>query len=137
MKKQFFYLIAAIVFLMTGAAAQIAAQSIKVNIGFDFQVGKKIYPAGAYIIEKTGRQDDNLLHLRSLETGKKASRLIAANLAGGGGRLEPKLVFERRGNEYALSQIFFDESGWGYALPKSRQEKSDLAAVIEVPLGKQ
>lgn len=136
MKKQFLNFIAVIAFFTIAAAVSTAAQTVKVNIKFDFQVGEKVYPAGEYIIEKVSRQSEGALQIRSVEAGKEKSRLISARAANAGKLVEPKLVFESDGKNLYLAEIFFDETGWGFSLPTPRPQEGNLAESkrIEVAL---
>jgi hypothetical protein len=138
MKKQFLNIIAVIIFLTTAMTAGAAAQSVKVNIKFDFQVGEKVYPAGEYVIERISRQSDNLLKIRNTALSEDKGRIIITNLTNAGKRQEPKMVFEHNGNSFFLTKIFFDDSPWGLSLkPARKREKNQIGTkVLEVALNK-
>jgi len=74
MKRQFLLLLAIAVFstaLTTNASAQ-TAKTLRANVKFDFQIGDRIYPAGAYRIELIS--SDNILLITSAsDTNKNPS----------------------------------------------------------------
>lgn len=127
MKKQFLNFIAVIAFFTIAAAVSAAAQTVKIDIKFDFQVGEKVYPAGEYIIEKVNRQSNNALQIRNYAAGKEKTQLIAARAANAGKMIKPKLVFESDGKNFYLTEIFFDETGWGFSLPTAPRQEGNLA----------
>ncbi len=105
---------------------------MRANVKFDFQIGDRIYPAGDYRIESISWQNDNLLQIRRLGDATK-SQIFLANYSTAGKRQTPKLVFEKYGRSYFLTQIFLDSEQWGYSIqPSRRQRESEkqLAARI-------
>ncbi|MGI8838016.1 MAG: hypothetical protein ACR2H4_15455 [Pyrinomonadaceae bacterium] len=144
MKKQFLVLIAIAAFttvLTTNAFGQ-AGKTADAHVKFDFQIGGRIYPAGNYRIESMSRQSDNILRIRSLG-GANKSQIIVTTLSNAGKGQTPRLVFQKYGETYFLSDIFLDTEQWGYSIrPSRRQRESEknlaLASlkVIEVPLAR-
>jgi hypothetical protein len=124
MKKQILFLAAVIIFLNAWAAINVSAQwvqSVKVDIAFDFKARGKTFPAGTYRIESISRGADNLLVFRD---GGGKTRLIIADKLYAGTIQQPKLVFERRGENFQLTGIFLESGQWGFSLPAKR-EKSE------------
>jgi len=136
MKKYLFMLIAGLIFLNVWSAKEVSAQgakSVEAEIGFDFRVGERVFPAGVYRLETVGAASENILQLRG--AGKKYQRLIAANALYVDQSQPPKLVFVRLGGEYYLSNIFLTDGRWGYSMPRSRRQKErerNLASVKTV-----
>lgn len=144
MKRQVLVLIALATLataLTTNAFGQ-AGKSVAANVKFDFQIGDRTFPAGEYRIASLSRQSDNILQIRSAgDTNKK--QIILANYSNAGKRQTPKLVFQKYGESYFLTEIFFDSEQWGYSIrPSRRQRESEknlaLASLetIEVRLAK-
>lgn len=134
MKNHLLWIIAIIVLLNVWTAGEVSAQSLKaakVKIGFDFQIGDKKYPAGDYIVESVSRTNDNLLQISN--TNGKNKKLIVANLSNAGKREEPKLVFQRHGENLFLTKIFLDGTDWGYALRPSRKQRESEKNLASAP----
>jgi hypothetical protein len=144
MKKQFLILIAIAAFttvLTTNAFGQ-AGKTATANVSFDFQIGDRLYPAGQYRIESMNRQSDNILRIRNLGDANK-NQIVVATLANAGKRQTPRLVFQKYGENYFLSNIFLDTEQWGYSIRPSRRQRENqktlaLASlkVVEVPLAR-
>jgi len=131
MKRQFLLLLAIAVFstaLTTNASAQ-TAKTLRANVKFDFQIGDRIYPAGAYRIELIS--SDNILLITSASDTNKNQIILARYSNGSKGQM-PKLVFQKYGENYFLSQIFFRE--WAYSIrPSRRQRESETTLASRVP----
>lgn len=134
MKNHLFWVIAIIVLLNVWTAGEVSAQSsraAKVTIEFDFQIGDKKYPAGDYIVESVSATSDNLLQIRN--ANGKTKKLIVANLSNAGKREEPKLIFQRYGENFFLSKVFLDGTNWGYALRSSRKQRESEKNLASAP----
>ena len=106
MKNQTFRLVAILGIFLGLAVASVHAQApskVEVNIPFEFSAGKTTLPAGVYSIK---RLSSNNVTLRS-EDGKSNVILSApvTNTSSDPNAVE-RIVFERYGNGYALSQIW-------------------------------
>ena len=144
MKRQFLILIAIAALataLPTNAFGQ-TGKTVKANVKFDFQIGERLYPAGEYWIEPISSMSDNVLRIRSVGDVNK-NQLILANQSNAGRRQTPRLVFQKYGGNYFLTDIFLDTEQWGYSIrPPRRQREGErnvaLASLetIEVRLGK-
>ena len=144
MKRQFLILIAIAAFttaLTTSAFGQ-RGKTVRANVKFDFQIGNRVYPAGDYRVESISWQNDNLLQIRSVGDATK-HQFFLANYSKAGQRQTPKLVFEKYGQSYFLTEIFLDSEQWGYSIPPSRRQRESeknlaLASLetIESPSGK-
>lgn len=135
MKKQFLILFAIVTF---AAALNVEAfgqtgRTVKADIKFNFQIGGRVYPAGAYLIESIGRQSDNILQVRSVGDADK-KQIIVAGAINAGKRQTPKLVFQKSGETYFLTEIFLDAEQWGYAIrPSHRQRESEKNLALATP----
>ena len=100
----------------TGAYAQSYA---KANVPFAFNVGAKQLPAGTYEIRALG-QSANEIMIRNTET-TAAAVSIARNE--GPRDTESKLVFDRIGTQYFLTEVWRGFGAGGMIVPTSKQEQ--------------
>ena len=135
MKRQFLLLVAIAVFataFTTNASGQ-TGKIVTVNVKFDFQIGDRRYPAGKYRIESIGRQQDNILQIRSVADTKE-SQFIVANHSTTVKTQAPKLVFEKYGQNYFLRNIVLESGQWGYSIRPSRgQRESEKQLAARIP----
>ncbi|HTQ59603.1 MAG TPA: hypothetical protein VMI32_05240 [Candidatus Solibacter sp.] len=122
---------AAVMTLTVMASARVARaqQSMVVNIPFDFVAGNQVLPAGDYAVERVGHQNTLVLVNRaySLSSPFLNTNAIAANKI----QTESRLIFNRYGDRYFLSQIWTAGDSRGRELPKSAREK-EIALVAEM-----
>ena len=127
MKKQMFMLAASVVVLVTMAAvtttqAQTTNQ-FTADIPFDFHVGGEKFPAGEYTIRCLNPSSDvKVLQLR--KTNGESSVMLHTNSIIGRINRNSRLVFNRYGNQYFLSQAWLVSESLGMQAVKSRQEKA-------------
>lgn len=124
MKRQFLLVIAITVFasaFATNASAQ-SVKTVRVNVMFDFQIGDHTYPAGEYRIQSIGNQPDNILQIRSV-SGANESQFIATSHSRTALPRVPKLVFEKYGENYFLTDIVLESGQWGYSIRASRPQR--------------
>src|SRR5882762_1863658 len=122
MKKQSF-LMAGVLMLSILAATQVARaqDAMVVDIPFAFTAGNATLPAGEYRVQKLDRNSAVLL-IHCWDA--KASALVITNAAQAKEtQTESKLVFNRYGNRYFLSQVWNAGSIRGRQLPISPREK--------------
>lgn len=142
MKKQILIAIAIIAFLNAWATTNVSAQSgkaVKVKIEFDFQVKDKTFSAGEYYIETVNWANDNAFVIRS--AGKDKNQIIIVNHQFSDKAQSPKLVFERRGTNHFLTEIFLESGQRGLSVPVSRKKSRENMAsvpaqIVEVQLSK-
>ena len=122
----------AIAALAVAVAAPLSAQSTRVtaNIPFEFMIGNKTMPSGDYSVLSVS--PPNILQIRNSETNVGA--LAVTGSVGSGDVSQagsPRLVFNRYGDHYVLSQIWDGSSGTGHELPIARSER-ELAKTASV-----
>ncbi len=103
-----------------GSTLLLAATSGKgtAEVPFDFQIQGRVLPAGMYSL--THSNTDGILYIRNEGTGENIAFLAPVRKWSKSD--DPKLTFNRYGDRYFLSAIWFGgEDGCG--LVKSRQEK--------------
>jgi hypothetical protein len=98
-----------------------AQETLRANIPFDFVAGNTSLPAGEYLVEASGPTHVLLL------IGRKdaiSSAFINTNAAvSAGPQSESKLVFNRYGDRYFLSQVWTAGNSTGRQLMKTAREK--------------
>jgi len=131
MKRQSFVM-ASLLVLSSMATTQVARaqEAMAVNIPFAFVAGNATLPAGEYRVQKLERNSVVLLIHCS---NPRASAMVITNAAQAKKlQIESKLVFNRYGKRYFLSQIWTAGSIRGRQPLKSlREEEIALAAKIE------
>jgi hypothetical protein len=122
MKKHTF-VITSLLLLSLMAAAQVvkAQEPLVVNIPFEFVAGKATLPAGEYRVEKLEKSSAVVL-IRGARPGTSATVMTMAAQANEP-QSDSKLVFNRYGNRYFLSQYWSAGSSRGRQVLKSTREK--------------
>jgi hypothetical protein len=121
--------VTALVMFATTRVAQ-AQQPLVVNVPFDFVAGNTQLPAGEYTVEVSAPTHSLILVSRKDST---ASAFINTNAAvSSTPQAESKLIFNRYGDRYFLSQVWREGYAQGRQLVKSSREKEmALTAKIE------
>jgi hypothetical protein len=86
---------------VAGVQAQ-APSKVEVNVPFEFTAGKATLKPGVYSIR---RMSGNLLALRSAD-GKSVILNAPQSLSSSDPKAEERLVFDKYGDKYVLSQIW-------------------------------
>ena|ERR1051326_9058444 len=94
--------------------------SIKANIPFDFSVGDKTLPAGAYTVAASTTPDVLLIRR---EDCRAAAMVVALRMPTEQGEDQTKLIFHRYGDQYFLAQVWSTGDSGVRELPKSRTER--------------
>jgi len=98
-----------------------AQQPLIVNVPFEFVAGGKTLPAGEYSVKVSGPQRTLLVIDRQ---DASASVFIGANsVVATEPQAESKLIFNRYGDRYFLSQVWTAGNPRGSQLMKSAREK--------------
>jgi hypothetical protein len=106
-----------------------AQETMRVNIPFDFVAGNTSLPAGEYSVETSGPTHTLLLIDRK---DASTSALIITNAAvSAEPQSESKLIFNRYGDRYFLSQVWTAGYSTGRQLLKSAREKEMAQAKNE------
>lgn len=126
------------VLLVTGALALAALTPTRVvqaqarmvvNIPFDFAAGDAKLPAGAY--EVTPSEATRTVLLVNRENPETAAILPANSAQAIDIQAKSKLVFNRYGDRYFLSQVWIEGSSRGRQMKKSAREK-EMATVAKL-----
>jgi hypothetical protein len=116
-------LMAAAMTLTALASTRVAqAQDLVVTVPFDFAAGSANLPAGDYSV-RAGLPNTHAIVLIN-RNDTSASMIVMTNAAQSAApQVQSKLVFNRYGDRYFLSQIWVAGSETGKQLPKSSREK--------------
>jgi hypothetical protein len=106
-----------------------AQQLMVVNIPFDFAVGNKTLPAGEYSVKDSPAL--NTLLLLDREDPAQGAFLPTLSVDAREIQSESKLVFNRYGNRYFLSQVWSAGRSGGRQLSMSDREK-EMAQVAKL-----
>ena len=122
MKKHSFVMTSLLLLSLMAAAQVVKAQEpLVVNIPFEFVAGKAALPAGEYRVEKLEKSSAVVL-IRGARPGTSATVMTMAAQANEP-QSDSKLVFNRYGNRYFLSQYWSTGSSRGRQVLKSTREK--------------
>ena len=122
MKKQLFKALAICGLFLTLAAGSVQAQSgyrIQTNIPFDFTAGESSLRAGIYALEQIS---DSTLLVRSID-GKKGVLLLTRATKPVGTEQKARIIFNRYGDRYFLSQAWVSGGDVGRELHPSGAER--------------
>ena len=121
MRKQLLGLATFVAFI-TIAVGSVQAQSgfrIQTTIPFDFTAGESSLRAGVYAVETIS---DNAVLVRSID-GKKSVMLLTRATEPGGKQKPARLIFNRYGDRYFLSQAWLSAGDVGRVLHPSGAER--------------
>jgi hypothetical protein len=122
MNKQIVRTLSVVLLAAAGVFAQ-GSQKLNVQIPFGFHIGNTNLPAGSYIVDEAAQ---HVLRLRSADA--KSSVMIQSLRVE---KLDPspvgKLVFNRYGDEYFLSQVWKPGVNTGSELRKTKREHELIA----------
>ena len=129
MKRIVFAALMTLIMAATIAVPVVNAQDILgCNVPFAFHIGDKQLPAGTYVVREMGR-----VTLIQSKDGENSVFGIY-NYAGPSKADETKLVFDKVGDHYFLTQIWTSARDEGLLVPESKQEK-ELRASNSGPQG--
>jgi hypothetical protein len=115
-----------IALLCAGSSFAQSEHGLKAEVPFNFSVGSTKMPAGTYAIDL---QRHPGVVLMQKEECCAAVNVIGAGISAKKGVETPKLVFNRYGSEYFLTQVW-DIGNSGRAIVKSAREKELAKAKI-------
>lgn len=121
MKMRTFAIASLLVLSMMAVARSVHAQDLVANIPFEFMTATTTLPAGDYTVKELS---SGVLLQNRAEHASAFVMTIPAQAKRG--PVDSKLIFNRYGNRYFLSEIWSSESEIGKQLPKSAREKELL-----------
>ena len=124
MKHRIFGVLAMVVAMLFMSSAMHAQVHLVSNVPFSFHVEQQQLAAGTYQISTIS---DKVELLRNVDTHAGAFLIKAARIQGSPDE-GARLVFNRYGGQYFLSQIWDGRSDSGIQLPRSKHEKELMSA---------
>ena len=104
--------------------------TVEADVPFAFIVGKKTFPAGKYTFKRADDTNPEVLGI-SDNSGRRTIFFRADNAEANEYPSQTKLVFDKIGDQYFLSEIWTSDTNFGYRLPKTNAEKSLEGADIK------
>ena len=130
MSKRIFPLLLMLGMLLPVLTARVAGQAgleLTADIPFKFTVCKKQLPAGKYKVLPMTSANPRILLVRA-EDGSSAEIVCTQDLQSSKVATKGRLVFNRYGGEYFLSEMWFAGQTTGNQLVKTEAEETLLAA---------
>jgi len=116
---------------LLAAASAFGQQRIRVNIPFEFHLADAVLPAGQYEVNVGNHNMENLLSLECFECRASANATTFGIGGGADALTQGRLVFNKYGETYFLSQVWSPGYSQGRALNKSKTE--DEIARVTMP----
>jgi hypothetical protein len=116
--------------LLLNAAGAYAQSYAKANVPFAFNLGTAQLPAGTYEV-KVISQSPYVIMIQNRETMATA---VSNARSDGPGNTKSKLVFDRIGNQYFLTEVWNGLGADGMIVPTSKHEK-ELKKELELAKG--
>jgi hypothetical protein len=130
MNRHAFATAAVLGLLLMPALAPLYGQSLKVEVPFDFVVAQATMPAGEYSVTPN-QSAQNMLRLVS-SNGSSAAICFTQGIQSTHASGTSKLIFNRSGNHYFLSQVWSQGNNLGRVLPPSKAER-EIARTFSKP----
>ena len=129
MKRNYFRMLVVSLFVASiGVAAQAGEPDrLLVNVPYDFVVGGKTLPAGAYCVSRVSDSDVHQIAISSVETGSTVLTLSAQVQYTS--RYQPKITLQRAGDQNFLSKI--QTANHVFLFPVSKSALAAAAAKAE------
>lgn len=127
MKKQVMTVMVVAMFFAMLAVASVQAQgagTMSVTIPFDFAVAGKTLPAGKYYLQRSTEGARVVTQIRSRDKTDGVYLPETHPVQGSEIQAESKLVFNKYGDQYFLSQVWISGNKTGSELFKSRKERA-------------
>lgn len=115
--------IMALAFVSAVAASAQNQRSLVVNVPFDFSVKGKTLPAGEYIVSR-GSDAESSAMIIERKDGKASAVVLTMLVDSREMQKESRLVFNRYGDRYFLSQVWTASSPEGRKLFRTGLERS-------------
>jgi hypothetical protein len=128
MKKQVLFALLTMVLLMASGAAnaQLGSKNeVRANVPFDYKVGNATMKAGNCSIRPAGTPDALAIRCEGSE-----AKLVLSHSVSGKAAKETKLVFNKYGDQYFLSQIWVEGDETGAQLPRTRTENELMSKAL-------
>ena len=120
MKRNLITILSVVVMSLLLNATGVYAQSYaKANVPFAFNVGAALLPAGTYEIRVLSESPNEIM-IRNTETTAAALSIARTESSR---NTESKLVFDRVGTQYFLTEVWKGSGAGGMIVPTSKHEQ--------------
>ena len=126
MNKRVITILATTMLFATFVVASVQAQdagNMSVNIPFDFAVAGKMLPAGEYRVRRSIAGTRSVTEFQNIKATELLYLPPTHPVQGGTIQSASKLVFNRYGNQYFLSQVWIAGRSAGEELTKTSRER--------------
>ena len=130
MKRHAFVTAAVLGLLLMPALAPVYAQSLKFEVPFDFVAAQATMPAGEYRVSQN-EPAQGMVRLISSK-GSSAAICLTQGIQSNRPSNTAKLIFNRYGNHYFLSQVWSQGTDRGQVLRPSKAER-EIAKTFSKP----
>jgi hypothetical protein len=130
MKRRAFVTAAFLGLFLMPALAPVYAESMKFEVPFDFVAAQSTLPAGEYRVSQN-QPTQGVVRLISSK-GSSAAVCLTQAIQSNRPSNTAKLVFNRYGNHYFLSQVWSPGTDRGQVLPPSKAER-EIAQTFSKP----
>ena len=130
MKRHAFVTAAFLGLLLLPALAPVYAESMKVDVPFGFVAAQATLPAGEYRVSRN-QPVQGMVRLVSSK-GSSAAICFAHAIQSHGPSSTTKLIFNRYGDQYFLSQVWSEGNDVGQVLRPSKAER-EIARTFSKP----
>lgn len=130
MKRHAFATVAFLGLLLMPALAPVYAQSLRFEVPFDFVAAQGTMPAGEYRVSPN-QPTQGVIRLVNSK-GSSAAICLASAIQSSHPTNTAKLVFNRYGNRYFLSQVWSQGSDRGQVLRPTKAER-EIAKTFSKP----
>ena len=128
MERQALAVIAFLSLLMAAGSAHAQTIRVRANIPFSFSVNNETLPPGRYDLQSFGSADGKTLMIR--DCSLRARALVTAHgVQSVEASKQTKLIFNRRGDQYFLSEIWVAGNDSGHQLAPSSRESESMARI--------
>jgi hypothetical protein len=104
------------------AAFSPGSTSLRIKIPFDFTAGNQMLPAGVYNVSSLGT-DLSMLQIKNQNLHRGIAIVRTVSKEANDHNPDSRLVFNRYGDQYFLSQVWSAGQTGAYTVPRSSREK--------------
>jgi hypothetical protein len=126
MKKQVITMMAVVAFLAMLAVTSVKAQNagnMSISIPFDFALSGKTLPAGEYYLQRSTEGAQVVVQIRSRDRVLVVYLPQTHPIQNSEIQAEPKLLFNKYGDQFFLSQVWLSGRSTGEELSKTARER--------------
>jgi hypothetical protein len=117
--------------IVVGASAQEPTRTKSVRIDFDFYAGKKLMPAGDYIVSLLSNGNTQKLILIQQQDGKSQAIIASVPNQNKADRKPGAILFNKYGSQYFLAGVQLGDGNILHTAVKTRAEREILREIAK------